>query len=321
MEFDYTILIRTLGLAGDKYQMLLNSIRRQTFKPREVIVVIPYGYPLPAERLGYEKFLYSKKGMISQRVAGINQVKSDFCLFLDDDLSFESKFVEKLIVPLLKNKADIVSPIIVNMLPSKLRVKVVTLLLTSAIPFERKRSFSKILRSGGYSYNPTTKFTGWYTAQTVTGACFLCKTEVMKNIHFEEECWLENTSYSIPEDQVMYYKMIRCGYRILVTADIEFLHLDAGGSNMNRRKQVLQAITCNKTIFWHRFIYMPDKSKISKIISLLCFIYYACGSFFYVCIKSFFTFNGSDFKLVLSGYKQAFCYLNSSDYKKLPLVK
>lgn len=50
----YSVYIRTLGKGGDKYQRLLDSIKKQTIQPLEVVVVLPYGYKKPKERLGYD---------------------------------------------------------------------------------------------------------------------------------------------------------------------------------------------------------------------------------------------------------------------------
>lgn len=58
---DYSVTIRTLGAAGNKYQKTLNSIASQTIPPKEIIIVLAEGYPLPPEKLGYEKFIYVPK--------------------------------------------------------------------------------------------------------------------------------------------------------------------------------------------------------------------------------------------------------------------
>ena len=63
----YTAVIRTLGTAGDKYQQLLDSLDRQTIKPSEIIVYIAEGYALPKEKIGKERYVYVKKGMVTQR--------------------------------------------------------------------------------------------------------------------------------------------------------------------------------------------------------------------------------------------------------------
>ena len=38
---EYSVAIRTLGTAGEKYQMLLDSLNRQTIMPRKILVYIP----------------------------------------------------------------------------------------------------------------------------------------------------------------------------------------------------------------------------------------------------------------------------------------
>ena len=49
MTIDYSVIIRTIGKAGEKYQNLLNSIAALVPQPKEVIVVLPEGYDEPAE--------------------------------------------------------------------------------------------------------------------------------------------------------------------------------------------------------------------------------------------------------------------------------
>ena len=67
---EYSIVIRTVGKAGEKYQKLLDSIKKLNVQPAEVLVVLPKGYEKPKERLGDEKFVYSEKGMVQQRIGG-----------------------------------------------------------------------------------------------------------------------------------------------------------------------------------------------------------------------------------------------------------
>ena len=95
MKCDYSIYIRTLGKGGEKYEKLLLSIRNLTIQPQEVVIVLPYGYAEPQERLGYERFAFCEKGMIKQRVFAIDNAKTQYVLLLDDDVEFSPDFVEK----------------------------------------------------------------------------------------------------------------------------------------------------------------------------------------------------------------------------------
>lgn len=319
-NFEYTIYIRTLGTAGEKYQALLNAIGKQTIRPQRVVVVIPYGYELPKERLGYEEFLRSDKGMVAQRIAGVSDCTTEYCLFLDDDLDFNSNFIETLSAPLLDGRADIVFPMLTEMLPTGSLVKILMAMMGAAIPLEGGKSYLKILRSGGFSYNPSHKFEDWYSAETGTGAYFCCRIDVMRNIHFEEELWLQNTAFPLPEDQVMYYKMVKRGYRILCTNDVRFIHLDAGGTSPGRREKAAFAMSCNKTIFWHRFIFKPDKNVFSRLLSVFCYVYYVLVNLIYSLAKALCSFNFKLLNASLNGYIQAMRYLGSEEYLRLPKI-
>ena len=61
MNLSYSVVIRTLGNTGEKYQALLQSIQAQTIQPEEIIVVIPHGYELDY-KLGSERVVYCDKG-------------------------------------------------------------------------------------------------------------------------------------------------------------------------------------------------------------------------------------------------------------------
>lgn len=57
----YTAVIRTLGTAGDKYQILLDSLNKQTIQPSKILVYIAEGYAIPKETIGKEQYIYVKK--------------------------------------------------------------------------------------------------------------------------------------------------------------------------------------------------------------------------------------------------------------------
>ena len=92
----YSIAIRTLGKAGKKYQKLLNSITKLNVQPEKIIVVLPEGYKPPVEKIGTECFVYSKKGMIPQRLFALQYITSEYTLFCDDDVELSADFIEKL---------------------------------------------------------------------------------------------------------------------------------------------------------------------------------------------------------------------------------
>ena len=107
---EYTAVIRTLGKAGMKYQQLLNSLNRQTIKPKKILVYIADGFDIPKETIGWEEYIYVKKGMVAQRALNYEEVETEFILFLDDDLSFPENTVEKMFSLMQDEKADVISP-------------------------------------------------------------------------------------------------------------------------------------------------------------------------------------------------------------------
>ena len=64
----YSIAIRTLGTAGEKFLAELRSIASQTVQPEKVVVYIAEGYSRPGFTVGKEEYVWVKKGMMSQRV-------------------------------------------------------------------------------------------------------------------------------------------------------------------------------------------------------------------------------------------------------------
>ena len=84
-SINYTAVIRTLGIAGDKYQTLLDSLNKQTIQPSKILVYIAEGYSIPKETIGKEQYIYVKKGMVAQRALSYTEVETEYILFLDDD--------------------------------------------------------------------------------------------------------------------------------------------------------------------------------------------------------------------------------------------
>lgn len=279
---DYSIYIRTLGKGGDKYMKLLHSIDSQTIKPTKVVVVLPTGYKRPKERLGYEHFAFSEKGMIMQRVFAINDAKTPYILLLDDDVEFEPQFVEKLYQTMTSANADCCIAKMKNDAESasKIKRKIFHLIGSTVYKNTHDQFFYKINLCGGFivntGYNPTKPV----YSQTGHGSHCFAKTAALKDIHFEDELWLEASGYPLPEDQVMFYKLYLKGYKISVCLNTYFCHLDAASTNDGRRYlKIAQAKAGNFMIFWYRFIYMQTKG-IKKYWS----VFLTTGRIFMECV-------------------------------------
>lgn len=313
----YTAVIRTLGTAGEKYLRLLNSLDQQSLVPKDIIVYIAEGYPLPKETIGKERYIYVKKGMVAQRALLYNEVETDYILFLDDDLEFPSDTVENMYQRLLSFQADVISP---DIFPNALRSLKSELIMTIASRMCARRWDNKwgykVMRTCGYSYNKHPN--DIMQSQTNAGACFFCKKEDFLKVCFEEELWLDDMSYPIGEDQVMYYKMYLKGLKILTWYNHQFKHLDAGGNMTAEKEQMrLYGDVYFKNVFWHRFIYIPEKSCIMKLWNIICIIYYLLFTLSISLLKC-------NFKILATKWKainDAKNFINSQQYKMLPKIK
>lgn len=253
---DYTVAIRTLGTAGEKYQRELDSLMNQSIPPKEIIVYIAEGRPIPKESCGKEKCVYVKKGMVAQRALPYDDVSTEWILFLDDDVYLPPKSVETLFKTIEAYGADVVSPNTFENHRLSKRTKFMNRLLAKALPIKSEYWAYKVINSGGFAYNcqPTKDF---YWSETNAGPCFLCRKDDFLKIHFEEELWLDDAPYALPEDQVMFYKMHLSGLRVGTVFNSGIEHLDAGTTvktSPDRTQKMLYSEYRNQQIFWHRFI-------------------------------------------------------------------
>ena len=315
---EYTAVIRTLGTAGEKYQTLLDSLNNQTIQPKKILVYIAEGYSLPKETIGKEEYIYVKKGMVAQRALNYKEVESKYILFLDDDVFLPEESVEMLYKYLSDNNADVISPDVFYNAGRSFWGKL--LMFISGRMKARKDDGLwgyKVMRNSGYSYNNNPK-SGVYLSQTNAGPCFFCKKEVFLSIHFEDELWMDKEKYASGDDQVMFYKMYLLGLKQLTWFKSGIKHLDAGTTMKNEEKE-LKLISSDfrfKTIFWHRFIYKPDKCIVSVCYSFICIMYYLLFTLLVSALK----LELDILKIKFYAIKDAINYIYSDEYKKIPVV-
>lgn len=315
---DYTVVIRTLGKAGNKYQILLNSLLHQSITPTAIIVYIADGYSIPAETINREQYIYVHKGMVAQRALQYNEVQTEYILFLDDDVYLPPDAVEKMFNILSEHHADVVSP---DVFPNSSRKMSETLLMTISGRTRARKDDGvwgyKIMRNAGYSYNRN-PHNNIYLSQTNAGPCFLCTKDNYLKIHFEEELWLDKLKYAQGDDQTMFYKMYKKGLKQLTWFNSGIVHLDAGSTTNDTNKT--NCITYSdfrfKTIFWHRFIYLPDKSSLSRLWSIICIGYTFAFSLLVSLIKMNFTI----LNIKINAIKDGISFVRSAEYKQIPRI-
>lgn len=313
---NYTAVIRTLGTAGEKYQQLLDSLASQSVQPDEIIVYIAEGYPLPKETIGKERYVYVKKGMVAQRALRYDEVKTEYILFLDDDVYLPPAAVETLYKELNENDGDVISPCVFHNHKASTRSKIIrTLTGKEVCRLWGSRWAYKVLATAGFSYlnNPTKAV---YESQSNAGPCFFCRKEDFLRINYKDEIWLDETPYALPDDQVMFFKMHLCGLKVLTSFDSGIVHLDAGSTTANTEDRIARLIYSeyrNKLIFWYKFIYTERKSLIGKLFALLAIGYVYAFQF----IKYVLLCKGNIKNAFIRGVRNAKDYIENGREKRI----
>lgn len=178
----------------------------------------------------------------------------------------------------------------------------------------------KIWRTGGFIVSTNVLENKQYYSQSGHGTCVFGKREKILQMHFEEEMWLQDTHYALPDDMVMFYKLYLLGAKIAINRKVKFVHLDAGASlsNENRKLANIYASARNGFIFWHRFIY---KCQGNKFLSIVCVMRRIFFTTFFALLKSLVKQKWNDVSTYIKAYADAFRFIRSKQYKNLPLIE
>lgn len=320
---DYSVVIRTTGKAGPKYAKLLESIEGLIPRPREVIVVLPEGYSLPPERLGWETFYFCPKGMVAQRLFGIVQCKTPYALITDDDIAFSSDFVQKLYQPVADGSFGLSAGPLLEFFPRKGIKAFFWALGAAAVPTVwHKNHYTTVLHSSGYSYNRNVDLSRKepYEAQTAAWTCFFADVEKLRSIHFEDEVWLDRLGYSAHDDTAMFYKAWLRGIKTGIVPLAVYQHLDGKTSTKGRSVAVEKATGFTRFVFWYRFIFQQS-TGIEKIWSIVCIgyrmIFQIMCDFIRCCAgkRSF-----DEVSAYISGIIEGLRWVKKGKFKELPPV-
>lgn len=270
---DYSVSIRTLGNAGVMYERCIQSIAQQTIQPKEIIVVIDDKDKITnLYKCGLERFIVSRRGMIQQRVAGINNNTSDWLMLLDDDVAFPPDFAERCFALADRKQTQVVATVSVSadkedevmnglFTPRIVRTSKIQYLVNYLIGVSTSTDLGnyaiRIWETGGFKSNQKLSIGHDYFTESAMGAFCLATKNAYNALHFDEEMWLEQTPYAFPDDQVMFYKFVAKGYRIALSPDIPIVHLDAqtGNPKSDRKVKIAYAAARNTGFFWYRFLW------------------------------------------------------------------
>ncbi len=318
---DYSVIIRTTGKAGEKYRRLLDSIAALEPLPREVIVVLPEGYALPADQLGWETFYFCPKGMVIQRLYGIARCKTKYALISDDDIAFEPDFVRKLVAPLETGKYGISAGPLPEFFPVPGANAAIAAVMGTAAPtvFHRER-YNTVLKTTGYSYNRHLEPGRLYETQSAPWTCFFADVEKLRSIRFEDELWLDKNGYSAHDDTAMFYKAWLRGVTPVIVTDAPYQHLDAKTSTIGNPKAPF-ATGFNTVVFWHRFVYSQCRTIPEKLWAKLCIRYHIFAWSLFGLLNRLRGRSASGNPTFHDGIRAGWEWIKSEEYAALPPVK
>ena len=317
----YSVIIRTTGKAGEKYAQLLASIEALEPRPTEVIVVLPEGYDLPPERLGWEVFHFCPKGMVTQRLYGIRVCKTPYALICDDDITFGPDFAQQLSRPVLDGSYGISAGPLLELFPPRGGQSFFWALGAAAIPALRSdAAYTTMIPTTGYIYNRKIdlEHTRIYEAQSYCWACFFADMEKLRSIHMEDELWLDRLGYSAHDDTVMFYKAWLRGIKTAIVSTAAYQHLDGKTSTQGRPVQVKKAMGFTRFILWHRFFYEQARG-LKKPWYVACIAY---RTLFQSCTDLIRCAVGkrpfAEVKAYIDGTAYAMKWTKTQEYKMLP---
>lgn len=324
MGFRYSVAIRTLGTAGEKYNQLIDSIISQTIQPERIIVVLPEGYDKPDYLIGKEQFVFSKKGMIEQRLYAVQYIDSDYILFCDDDVAFPNDFVEKISDALLNKGYDCAAGPLLSFLPPK-GIKYIF----ASIPggacvmlHGRKSQYVRLLNTGGWSYNRSIKTDSHriYNTDSLAWTCFCVTKKAVEVIRFNDESWADINGYAAFDDQLFFTKLKINGFNSCVVSDALYDHNDGKTSTADLKLEPMYALAHNHYVFWYRCLYSICHNPVKRLWMKTCVNYYMFMQLLYAIIKP----HGNSRKVVFNTKRRAFkdakMFVKSEVYKKIPSV-
>lgn len=309
----YSVAIRTLGTAGDKYAAEIRSIYRQTVRPEGVYVYIPYGYEISP--IFDEIYVRCDKGMVHQRSLPFEEIKSEFILFLDDDVLLPDNAIETLFDALSRYNADCIAPVLYDNHLMSAFEKFSSALFAGTFPSLTSSWAFKVRMDSHFSYcnSPLEVM----PTQTASFACYLCSRYVYDNIHYEDERWLDSKGFAFGDDQLFFYKMYKYGYSLLAHYQTGIQHLDAKTSRTMDKRQFDYNIRFIRFVIWYRTIYEVEIKNRHRFRSVIAFFFdflrSLLSAIIYVCIGRFYAFPNV-FKSIVDGIK----YVHSSSYRSIP---
>ena len=316
----YSIAIRTLGTAGEKFRKELESICAQTVQPERVVVYIAEEYDRPDITVGKEEYVWVPKGMMSQRVLPYDEITSNCILMLDDDVLLAPDSAEKMLRAMAKHNADCVGADVFQNHRMPLTTKVFAAWTNLVFPHWSQKWAFKIRRNGSFSYNARPK-RDFYWSQSCGGPTMLWRKDALLKIHLEDELWLDKLGFAYGDDQLETYKLHANHGRLGVLYDAGITNLDAQSSSGAFRKSAEHIYIRTKAslMTWWRMCYKNGKdTSCSRALASVAFGFKSAWLFLVMCVAALIKWDCHYLTSYCKGLRDGLKEVHSLEFQALP---
>ncbi len=311
----YSIAIRTLGTAGEKYRQELLSIAQQTVSPERVVVYIAEGYSRPDYTMGKEEYVWVKKGMMAQRLLPYDDITSDCILMLDDDVRLAHDSAERLLQAMEEHNADCIGADTFRNHEMSAKGKLMAVVTNLVFPHWGNRWAFKIHSNGSFSYNnhPTQAF---YWSQSSAGPASLWRKTTYKALRMDDELWLDSFGYAYDDDMLEFYKIYKNGYRLGILYDAGIEHLDAQSGGLRSKPRWMYLRTKAQFAVWWRCC-LCGESFMGRSVATLSYGIKAFWLFLVTCGGAIVKGQLKWVAQYIEGLKDGWLYVHSEEYRQI----
>lgn len=316
----YSIAIRTLGTAGEKFRKELESICAQTVQPEKVVIYIAKGYERPKFTVGKEESVWVPKGMMSQRALTYEEITSDCILMLDDDVLLAPDSAEKMLRAMVEHNADCVGADAFQNHRMSLKTRIYAALTNLVFPHWSRKWAFKIHRNGSFSYNANPD-KAFYWSQSCGGPAMLWRKKALLKTHLEDELWLDKLGFAYGDDQLETYKLHASSGRLGVLYDAGITNQDAQSSSGTFRKGSEYFYVRTKAMFmvWWRSCFKNGKDTAwTRFLAAIAFFLKEFWLFFVMIVTAIAKRDIGIISSYFHGLRDGWKEVHSPEFQALP---
>ena len=313
--FTYSVAIRTLGTAGEKFLEELRSLHRQSIPPERILVYIATCCQRPQEQVGREEYIWVQKGMLAQRALPYDEITSDCILLLDDDVRLADDSAERMLCAMHEHDADCVGADTFKNQSLSFGAKIYAAVTNLVFPRSDDGWAFKIHRTGSFSYNNYPR-PEYYPSQSCAGPCSLWRKEAFLRVRLQDELWMEEAGFWYGEDVLLFYKLYVNGGKLGVLYNSGVENLDGQPASATHKQTIRRFYIRAKAsaIIWHRTVYTEYPSRRTICVFVMKQLWLLLVNM----IAAVVLLNPRIPILFMQGLHDAYLYCHSASYKSLP---